>query len=102
MNSLPRSIPRTFDDPVRILGLAPMELAACALTYALLSPALRGVPFATVLSLTLSLSVGLGLLILNRAFPPAHGIYYFLWILRPKIHLGMGFGPSRKEPYERY
>jgi hypothetical protein len=97
MEGLSRTIPRTLDDPTRILGLSPIELAACALSYALLSPTLRGVPFSALLSLGLSFTVGLTLLTLNRTYPPSHGLYYCLKLFRPGFHLAMSFGFNKKD-----
>ena len=97
MSGLSRPIPRTLDDPARILGLSPVELAVSALSYALLSPVLKGVPFSAPLSLGLSLGAGIGLLILNRTFPQSHGLFYCLKLFRPRIYLAAEFGLSRKE-----
>jgi len=98
--SLQQRIPRSLEEPARILGLTPIELAACALAYAIISPVLRGVPFSALLSLGLALGVGISLLILNRTKPPQHGLLYLLQWLRPRITLITPFGMEEKN--ERY
>ena len=93
--SLDKPIARTIDEPARIIGFAPLELSACALFYAVLSPVLKGVPFAPLISLTIALLLGSSILILNRTRPPAHGVFYLLQLLRPKVVSVMGFGIER-------
>ena len=78
-------VARNLDDPPRILGLSPTELAASALFYAFLSPVLRGVPFSALLSLGLSLGLTLMLLILGRTYPPHHGVFWGLRLIRPAV-----------------
>jgi hypothetical protein len=97
LTQLSRPIPRTLDDPSRILGLSPLELAVSALSYAILSPILRDVPFGAALSLSISLSVGIGLLVLNRTYPPSHGLFLLLRLFRPQIRPAMGFGINSKD-----
>lgn len=92
--NLQKSIARSIDDPARILGFAPLELASCALFYALLSPVLKGVPFAPLISLVTSLALGTCLLFLNRTHPPAHGVLFILQMFRPKVVSVMAFHGS--------
>lgn len=99
--SLQQKIPRNLEEPARILGLTPMELAACALAYAIISPVLRGVPFSALLSLVIALSVGVSLLILNRTKPPQHGLLFILQLLRPRITLITPFGMEEKHERNR-
>jgi hypothetical protein len=99
--SLNQRIPRNLEDPARILGLSPVELAACALSYSFVSPLLRGVPFAALLSLTISLAVGLTMLVLNRTYPPNHGILKLLQIFRPRVTLITPFGLEEKHERNR-
>ena len=78
-------VARHLDDPPRILGLSPQELAASALFYALLSPVLRGVPFAALLSIGLTATLTVTLVILGRTFPPNHGLFSLLRGLRHPV-----------------
>ena len=89
---LARPIARNLDDPARIMGLSPLELAGCALVYSILSPALRGVPFSALISLVLMGAMGCALVILNRTRPPYHGLYLVLQLFRPKVTSVMSFG----------
>lgn len=89
---LNRPIARNLDEPMRIVGLSPLELASCAVFYASLSPLLRGVPFSALLSLGLAGALGVTLLILNRTFPPMHGLYWLLQMVRPRVTPVMAFG----------
>ena len=77
-------IARNLDESARILGLSPIELALTAMAYAVISPCLRGVPFSALLSLGLTLSLGATFLILNRTYPPFHGLFIILRFFRPK------------------
>lgn len=79
------SVARNLDEPPRILGLSPVELAASALFYAILSPVLRGVPFSALFSLGLSAALAATLLILGRTYPPNHGLFWGLRMLRPGV-----------------
>lgn len=94
-----QKIPRNLEDPARILGLSPIELAAVALSYSFISPILRGVPFSALLSLGISSLAGITLLILNRTYPPNHGLFYLLQLFRPRVRLICAFG--LKEKHER-
>ncbi|MGK5083417.1 hypothetical protein WDW37_08920 [Bdellovibrionota bacterium FG-1] len=78
-------VARTLDEPPRILGLSPTELAASALFYAILSPVLRGVPYSALLSLVLSAGLTVTLLILGRTYPPNHGLFWGLRMVRPGV-----------------
>ena len=78
-------VARSLDEAPRILGLSPTELAASALFYAVLSPVLRGVPFAALISLILTSALTLTLLALGRTYPPNHGLFWGLRLLRPGI-----------------
>lgn len=78
-------VARHLDDPPRILGLSPMELAASALFYAGVSPILRGVPLAALLSLGLTAVLTVTLVILGRTFPPNHGLFILLRLFRPGV-----------------
>lgn len=93
--ALNQKIPRSLDEPARILGLAPLELAACALSYSILSPLFRGVPFSALLCLGLSLAAGTVLLILNRTYPPYHGVFFMLRLFRPRVTGVMSLGGER-------
>ena len=78
-------VARHLDDPPRILGLSPNELAASALFYAGVSPILRGVPLAALLSLGLTAVLTTTLVILGRTFPANHGLFTVLRLFRPGI-----------------
>ncbi len=78
-------VARNLDDPPRILGLTPTELAVSALFYALVSPLLRGVPFSAMLSFLLSFALGAVLMVLGRTYPPNHGLFWILHFLRPQV-----------------
>ena len=90
--SLEKTIARTVDDQARILGFAPLELASCALFYSVLSPVLKGIPFAPLISLVTSLFLGSLILLLNRVYPPAHGILFIIQLFRPRAVSVMPFG----------
>ena len=79
------TVARHLDDPPRILGLSPTELAASALFYALVSPILRGVPFEALLSLGLTVALTGTLVVLGRTFPPHHGLFVLLRWYRPGV-----------------
>lgn len=89
---LNRPIARTLDEPARIAGLAPLELASCAVFYAVLSPILRGVPFAALISLTASIGLAISMIVLNRTYPPSHGILLLLQWMRPAVTTVSDFG----------
>ncbi len=95
--SVAKSIPRNLEDPARILGLTPMELASCALIYAAASALLRGVPFSALLSLGMGLGLAAILLILNRTRPPQHGVFWCLQKLRQPILPVMPFEKDNNE-----
>jgi hypothetical protein len=90
--NLEKPIARSLDDQARILGFAPLELAACALFYSVLSPVLHGIPFAPLISLASAFSMGASVLFLNRTHPPAHGILFVLKLFRPNVTAVMPFG----------
>jgi hypothetical protein len=90
---LSRSIARNLDEPARILGLSPLELASCAVFYAILSIVLKGVPLATLLSFGIAATLGVTVLILNRTYPPHHGVFFIMHLLRSSITPVMAFGP---------
>lgn len=80
-----QSVPRNLEEPARIVGLSPMELAACALIYALSSSLLRGLPFSALLSLGVGIGSAVTLFTLNRIRPPLHGLFWLLSCLRPSV-----------------
>ncbi len=80
-----RPVPRNLEEPARILGLTPMELASCALTYAGASSLLRGVPFSALISFGVGLGLAVTLLVLNRTRPPHHGVLWCLQKLRRPV-----------------
>ena len=82
---LAKPVPRSLEEPARIFGLTPMELASCALTYAGASSLLRGVPFSALLSLGVGFGLAVTLLILNRTKPPFHGVFWCLQKLRQPV-----------------
>ena len=90
--SLVKTIARNLDEPARIVGLSPLELASCAVFYAVLSPLLRGIPFSGLLSLVAAFGFAGVFLILNRSFPPSHGVFFVLQLFRPKVNPVMAFG----------
>ncbi len=83
--SLLRNVPRNLEEPARIFGMTPVELAACALTYALTSSLLRGLPFSTLLSLGAGVGLAGTILILNRTRPPSHGLFAIMAMARPAV-----------------
>lgn len=87
-----KPVPRNLEEPARIVGLTPMELASCALTYAAASSLFRGVPFSALLSLGVGFGLAATLLILNRTKPPQHGVLWCLQKLRQPVHPVMPFG----------
>ncbi len=78
-------VARHLDDPPKILGLSPTELASSALFYATVSPILRGVPLAALLSLGLTAVLTTTLVVLGRTFPPQHGLFILLRLFRPGV-----------------
>lgn len=100
--ALSQRIPRNLENPARICGLNPTELAACALFYAVFSAASRGVPFSGLISIALAVVLGVGMVILNRTYPPYQGLFLALRLLRPALVPVMPFGMrgERKEPIE--
>lgn len=92
MTSQDRGIPRSLDDPARILGMSPLELASTAIIYAIVSPVLKGVPFAALISLSAAVAMGATLFILNRTYPPHQGILALLALLRPPVVSVMPLG----------
>jgi hypothetical protein len=79
------SVARHLDDPPKIIGLSPNELASSALFYAGVSPILRGVPLAALLSLGLTALLTTTLVILGRTFPANHGLFVLLRLFRPGV-----------------
>lgn len=92
--SLQKPIARTLDEPARILGLTPLELASCAVFYAVVSSMLKGVPFGALLSLVIAGGVAATLVILNRTYPPHHGPLFLLSLVRPGVAPVMPIGES--------
>ena len=90
--NLEKPIARSLDLPARIMGFSPIELASCALFYAIISPVLKGIPFSPLIALVSSLTLGSALLFLNRTFPPAHGILFILHLFRERVISVMPFG----------
>ena len=90
--ALVRPIPRNLEEPARIFGLTPIELAVSALTYAGTSSLLRGVPFSALLSLGVGFGLAITLLILNRTKPPGHGVFWCLQKIRHPVLPVMPFG----------
>ena len=84
-NSIIRSVPRNLEEPARIFGLSPMELASCALTYAASSALLRGIPFSAFLSLGIGIGLAMVIYVLNRTRPPLHGLFCLLSLLRNPV-----------------
>jgi hypothetical protein len=99
--SLQQRIPRTLEEEAKIFGLSPVELASCALSYSVVNPILRGVPFAALLSLTISILVGITMMILNRTYPPKHGLLYVLQLFRPRVTMITSFGLEEKNESNR-
>jgi hypothetical protein len=83
--ALVQNVPRNLEAPARILGLTPIELAACALLYAAMSSIFRGIPFSAFLSLGVSVGAAITLFSLNRLKPPQHGLFFILACLRPAV-----------------
>lgn len=78
-------VPRNLEEPARIFGLTPIELAACALLYAGTSSLLRGLPFSSLISLGIGTGFAFIQWTLNRVKPPMHGLFWILAALRPPI-----------------
>lgn len=91
-----KTVPRNLEEPARIFGLTPIELASCALTYAGASSLLRGVPFSALLSIGIGLGLAVTLLILNRTKPPLHGLFWCLKLLRHPVLPVMPFGKDHE------
>lgn len=87
-----KPIARNIDDPAKILGLAPLEIAVLGVLYAILSSVLRGVPFSALLCLSIVGVLAAAVLTLNRIYPPVHGLFLILKILRPPVTPVMGPG----------
>lgn len=85
MSELAQNIPRTLDEPAKILGVTPLEWVACAVFYTVCSMILRGVPFGALLSLAIVAVVGGVTFILNRSFPPDHGLHFLLSVFRSEV-----------------
>ena len=85
MNEITQTIPRSLDEPARILGVTPVELTVCAVFYAVTSMILQGVPFGALLSLAVAAAAGATVFILNRSYPPHHGAHYVLALFRPAV-----------------
>ena len=80
-----QTVPRSLEEPARIFGLTPMELAACAITYAAVSTILRGVPFSALLSLLVGVGLAVTMWTFNRVRPPLHGLFYLLAMQRKAV-----------------
>lgn len=80
-----KPIARNIDEPAKILGLAPLELASLGVIYAILSSVLRGVPFSALLALILIGVLAAVILTLNRISPPFHGLFLILQSVRPSV-----------------
>ena len=80
-----KPIARNIDDPAKILGLAPLEIAILGVLYAILSSVLRGVPFSALLCLIAMGGLAAAILTLNRIYPPMHGLFLMLKLLRPNV-----------------
>ena len=80
-----KPIARNIDDPAKILGLTPLEIAALGVLYAVLSSVLRGVPFAALLCLIAVGILAAVILTLNRVFPPMHGLFVVLKLTRSGV-----------------
>jgi len=89
-NTIVRSVPRNLEEPARIFGLSPIELASCALTYATSNTLLRGIPFSSLLSLGVGIGLAVIIFTLNRTKPPFHGLFFLLSLLRNPITPVMG------------
>jgi hypothetical protein len=83
--SLLKPIARNLDDPPRLLGMSPVELCSCVISYAVLNTVLRGVPFSGLLSLGAALSAALGLRIVNLTRPPEHAVHSVMSVVRPTV-----------------
>jgi hypothetical protein len=80
-----KPIARNIDEGAKILGFAPLEIALLGVLYAILSSVLRGVPFSALLALGgIALLAGV-ILTLNRIYPPQHGIFFLLRLIRPPV-----------------
>src|ERR1700683_3073064 len=96
--SLGKPIPRNLDESSKILaGLTPVELASCALIYAALNFMLGDIPFSPAIYLLSSCGLGGALIVLNRNFPPAHGLLLVLQLFRPNVLSVMSFGLEEDE-----
>ena len=85
MSEITQSIPRSLDEPARIMGVTPVELTVCAVFYAVTSMILQGVPFGALLSLLIAAAAGATIFILNRSFPPQHGAHFVLALFRAPV-----------------
>lgn len=94
--NLVQRVPRNLEEPARIFGLAPMELATSALIYAGASTLLRGIPFSSFLALGVGVGFAVTLFILNRTKPPLHGVFWLLAAVRKPITPVMPFGKENQ------
>ncbi|GEM_PF-2796401 len=78
-------IARNLDEPAKILGFTPIELAFTAILYAVLNMTLKGVPLASLLSFGFAASAAVAILILNRTYPQHHGLFFILQLIRPRV-----------------
>lgn len=83
MSDLQKPIARTLDDPPRLFGMAPLEIAACAVSYAILNTILRGVPFSALFSLGTAALAAITLRIVNLTCPPDHALHWLMFMVRP-------------------
>jgi hypothetical protein len=83
--SLLKSIARNLDDPPRLLGMSPVELCSCVISYAVLNTVLRGIPFSGLISLGVALAAALGLRIVNLTRPPEHAAHWAMSLIRPAV-----------------
>jgi hypothetical protein len=83
--SLLKPIARNLDDPPRLLGMSPVELCSCVVSYAVLNTVLRGIPFSGLLSLGAALCAALFLRLMNLTKPPEHAAHWFMSLIRPGV-----------------